>query len=323
MAGEPFTAWWPVGGAEPLSDSDGHPLTWGRVLHGHRVLMRHASCDTTHGALTAAGYESDEDDAPCPCLWHEAMLEELQSHRHACWAWPGATCNECWQQASVADTQLGDTPHPSNPPPTLPPSPHFSEAEAWERGSSALTVMVAAAARTALRHPSDDVEVDPAAAGNEAPHGPTTRARPPSPLPSPPGSPCDTEPIDAARAQSPISAAGTQPDEYAVQSAPTPERTASTSAARFQHGHQAWPDAPEAPRPASRRASMPRLALRLALCAAAAPATEAAMAAATARLAMTAPAAAPARLAQEEEFATYSDKFDIPRGAACEAWLEA
>ena len=71
-----------------------------------------------------------------------------------------------------------------------------------------------------------------------------------------------------------------------------------------------------APRPASRWASMLWPALRTALCAAAAPATEAAMAAAPARLAMAAPAAAPAGLAQEEECATYSDKFDIPRGDA-------
>ena len=92
---DPGETWAPPG-REPLVDGDQHPLTWARVRQAHEVLVRHASCGGEGSEADPSGYDSGDEDTPCPCLWHEMMIDELRSHRAACAAWPGPICGACW-----------------------------------------------------------------------------------------------------------------------------------------------------------------------------------------------------------------------------------
>ena len=96
---DPAEFWTPPGSAFPISDDDGHPLTWGRVRLAHASLVAHASCEAAGGE--AVGFDSDDEDAPgssrpCPCQWHPAVIEELSSHASAVARWPGPICGSCW-----------------------------------------------------------------------------------------------------------------------------------------------------------------------------------------------------------------------------------
>ena len=79
-----------------LTDADGHPLTWGRVVQAHNYLVRHATCADVSNIDTtdATGYDSDGDR--CPCTYHPVAIEERGSHLSACRAWPGPICGTCW-----------------------------------------------------------------------------------------------------------------------------------------------------------------------------------------------------------------------------------
>ena len=99
----PAETWTPPG-REPLTDGDGHPLTWAVVHHAHATLVRHASCGgalsrwgptTDAGRDVNTGYDSS-DGRPCPCRWHETLSDELGVHRDTCAAWPGPICGTCW-----------------------------------------------------------------------------------------------------------------------------------------------------------------------------------------------------------------------------------
>ena len=98
VAQETAETWTPPG--HPLEasllDGDGHPLTWGRVLAAHGWLTHHANCAGADvlGLSDATGYDSDDDR--CPCTYHPVAIEERASHYHACRAWPGPICGECW-----------------------------------------------------------------------------------------------------------------------------------------------------------------------------------------------------------------------------------
>ena len=92
--------------ARAVSDPEGHPLTWGRVLTAHRWLVRHASCG-------ANGYDSDEDAAGCPCLWHQEVIEERSSHELVCRAWPGPVCGSCWAASCQCGYVFDDAQHAS------------------------------------------------------------------------------------------------------------------------------------------------------------------------------------------------------------------
>ena len=98
VAEEPAEVWTPPGLPLDASvqDDDGHPLTWGRVQAAHDWLVRHATCAAADITETddATGYDSDGDR--CACTWHPAAIEERASHMHACYAWPGAICGDCW-----------------------------------------------------------------------------------------------------------------------------------------------------------------------------------------------------------------------------------
>ena len=91
----PGSETWAPPGRPPLSDDDGHPLTWGRIRYGHSVLVQHTAC---RAGGTSRGYDSDEggDEAVCPCLWHGQLIEELASHALCCARWPGDICGACW-----------------------------------------------------------------------------------------------------------------------------------------------------------------------------------------------------------------------------------
>ena len=100
---DPAETWTPPG-REPLTDGDGHPLTWAVVHHAHATLVRHASCGgalsrwgptTDAGRDVNTGYDSS-DGRPCPCRWHETLSDELGMHRDTCAAWPGPICGTCW-----------------------------------------------------------------------------------------------------------------------------------------------------------------------------------------------------------------------------------
>ena len=78
-----------------VSDDDGHPLTWARVVAAHEWLTRHATCAAATGApADASGYDSDGDR--CPCTWHPVAIEERESHEYVCRTWPGPICGTCW-----------------------------------------------------------------------------------------------------------------------------------------------------------------------------------------------------------------------------------
>ena len=109
---DPAEVWAPPGMppdeslARAVSDPEGHPLTWGRVLAAHNWLVRHASCGVN-------GYESDDDAAGCPCLWHQAMIEERSSHELVCRAWPGPICGSCWAASCQCGYVFDDVQHAS------------------------------------------------------------------------------------------------------------------------------------------------------------------------------------------------------------------
>ena len=93
VAEEPFEVWVPPGDPSPLLDAESHPLTWGGVRAAHDYLLRHAQCDSNGGP---SSFDSDDDDAPCPCQWHPVEIERVASARAACHAWPGPWCGTCW-----------------------------------------------------------------------------------------------------------------------------------------------------------------------------------------------------------------------------------
>ena len=115
--GDPAEVW--VGPGLPieyaLADSDGHPLTWGRVTSAHDFLMRHATCAGQAAAQSpspdgdATGYDSDGDQ--CPCTWHPDMIEAMWAHRMAVETWPGPICGICWAASCVCGYVFDDVQH--------------------------------------------------------------------------------------------------------------------------------------------------------------------------------------------------------------------
>ena len=66
------------------------------LTSAHGWLTHHANCAGADvlGLSDATGYDSDDDR--CPCTYHPVAIEERASHYHACRAWPGPICGECW-----------------------------------------------------------------------------------------------------------------------------------------------------------------------------------------------------------------------------------
>ena len=80
----------------PIQNPYGYPLTWADVHSAHTELVRHASCPL---ADDRCGYctESDSDDRPCACQWHDVLIDQLDDARRTCRAWPGPLCGHCWR----------------------------------------------------------------------------------------------------------------------------------------------------------------------------------------------------------------------------------
>ena len=78
----------------------------------HAILVLHASCDRDG---SRHGYSSDDenDDAPCPCQWHDAMIEMVSCARSDVEAWPGPWCGVCWA-GSCACGYVLDNAHDSS-----------------------------------------------------------------------------------------------------------------------------------------------------------------------------------------------------------------
>ena len=93
---DPAETWTPPGYPPDgsLSDDNGYPLTWGRVVLAHNWLVRHATCAAAAGPSEATGYDSDGDR--CPCTWHPVAIEERESHMFVCRIYPGPICGSCW-----------------------------------------------------------------------------------------------------------------------------------------------------------------------------------------------------------------------------------
>ena len=94
---QPAETWTAPGAPSPILDPDGHPLTWGRVTAAHTSLASHASCSF----LGAAGFDSSDEEEgesprPCPCQWHDALIDELEYDRSVVHLWPGPICGSCW-----------------------------------------------------------------------------------------------------------------------------------------------------------------------------------------------------------------------------------
>ena len=67
-AGEPAETWTPPGYPleNSISDDDGHPLTWGRVVAAHGWLSQHATCAAAHGTTDASGLRLRLGRRPMP-----------------------------------------------------------------------------------------------------------------------------------------------------------------------------------------------------------------------------------------------------------------
>ena len=100
---------WAPPNRPPISDAYGHPLTWGSIVDSHRLLVWHASC-------TQGGYASDGDDdndgaAPCPCQWHDVLIDELANSRADIAAWPGFICGPCYAASCECGYVFEDAAH--------------------------------------------------------------------------------------------------------------------------------------------------------------------------------------------------------------------
>ena len=120
VAQETAETWTPPGIPQPISDDDGHPLTWGKVLQSHNYLVTHASCAAAADAAGPSGYDSDDADGdapgPCPCLWHPVAIEERASCLDAVTRWslatgPGHICGSCWAASCACGYTLDDPTH--------------------------------------------------------------------------------------------------------------------------------------------------------------------------------------------------------------------
>ena len=99
----------PSDGTTPpaVTDAYGHPLTWGTVWAAHTTLLPHAQCDEI-GSQPA--YDSDDSDEgrPCPCQWHEAMIDEVDNARNNVRRWPGPICGSCWRATCACGHRFAD-----------------------------------------------------------------------------------------------------------------------------------------------------------------------------------------------------------------------
>ena len=81
-----------------------------RIVATERVLLVwHASC-------SQGGYASDGDDdydgaAPCPCQWHDVLIDELTNGRADIAEWPGFICGACYAASCECGYVFDDTTH--------------------------------------------------------------------------------------------------------------------------------------------------------------------------------------------------------------------
>ena len=103
-----FVTWTPPGSDRPITDHSGHPLTFGRVLRAHASLVSHASCLPLPDSLSGAHFDSDDDDAPCPCTWHPVLIDELACDLIDVQTWPGPWCGACWRSSCACGYTFDD-----------------------------------------------------------------------------------------------------------------------------------------------------------------------------------------------------------------------
>ena len=121
---------WPRACPRPhrIRDPYGYALTWHHVASCHDDLVFHAGCAAQAAADRAAAdvaaatatathaYDSDGDEPPpappqpCPCLYHPVAIEEQESCRYACEAWPGPICGVCWESQCAGCSYVFDDP---------------------------------------------------------------------------------------------------------------------------------------------------------------------------------------------------------------------
>ena len=75
----------------------------------HCLLVWHASCPQGGGGYTSEG--DDDDDAPCPCQWHDVLIDELANSRLDIAAWPGFICGPCYAASCECGYIFDDVMH--------------------------------------------------------------------------------------------------------------------------------------------------------------------------------------------------------------------
>jgi hypothetical protein len=105
--GGPRVGWWRVlyegVGGDASASSTARARACGKtadvVFVRAPFLREHAPVDDNDGA------------APCPCQWHEALIDELSNSRADIAAWPGFVCGACYAASCECGYVFDDAAH--------------------------------------------------------------------------------------------------------------------------------------------------------------------------------------------------------------------